>query len=90
MKVTIDDVRRYWDDRPCNVRHSPKEIGTLEYYDEVEAKRYYAEPHIPNFADFHPGKERKFWKLVVVWQQRVLTLHGMVLLILAQIYQKSL
>ena len=40
MKVTIDDVRIYWDDRPCNVRHSSKEIGTLDYYDEVEAKRY--------------------------------------------------
>ena len=28
MKVTIDDVRTYWDDRPCNVKHSKKEIGT--------------------------------------------------------------
>ena len=40
MKVTIDDVKHYWNDRPCNIRHSPKEIGTLDYYDEVEAKRY--------------------------------------------------
>ena len=33
MIVTIDDVRTYWNDRPCNVRHSPKEVGTKEYYD---------------------------------------------------------
>ena len=59
MKVTIDDVRTYWNDRPCNVRHSPKEVGTEEYYDEVEAKRYYAEPHIPDFADFQSWKGKK-------------------------------
>ena len=38
MPVTIDDVRTYWDDRPCNVRHSEKEVGTREYFDEVERK----------------------------------------------------
>ena len=26
MKVTIDDVRTYWDDRPCNVKHSKKKL----------------------------------------------------------------
>ena len=36
MTVTINEVRKYWDDRPCNVRHSKKEIGTTEYFDEVE------------------------------------------------------
>ena len=51
MNVSIDDVRTYWDDRPCNVRHSEKEVGTSEYFDEVERKRYTAEPHIPSFAD---------------------------------------
>ena len=59
MKVTIDDVRTYWDDRPCNVRHSEKEIGTREYFDEVEAKRYTAEPHIPDFAGFSNTKDKK-------------------------------
>ena len=59
MKVTIDDVRTYWDDRPCNVKHSKKEIGTKEYFDEVERKRYTAEPHIPNFADFQSWKGKK-------------------------------
>ena len=57
MKVTIDDVRTYWDDRPCNVRHSKKEVGTREYFDEVERKRYTAEPHIPSFAGFSNTKK---------------------------------
>jgi len=59
MTVTIDDVRTYWDDRPCNVRHSKKEKGTREYFDEVEAKRYTAEPHIPDFAGFSDTNGKK-------------------------------
>ena len=59
MTVTIDDVRTYWDDRPCNVKHSKKEIGTKEYFDEVERKRYTAEPHIPSFAGFSNTKGKK-------------------------------
>lgn len=50
--VPIDNVERYWDGRPCNVRHSPKTVGTREYFDEVEARKYKVEPHIPVFADF--------------------------------------
>ena len=59
MIATIDDVKKYWDDRPCNVRHSNKEIGTKEYFDEVERKRYTAEPHIPEFADFSRWEGKK-------------------------------
>jgi SAM-dependent methyltransferase len=49
---TIADVQGYWDRRPCNIRHSPREIGTREYFDEVEARKYFVEPHIPGFAQF--------------------------------------
>jgi 2-polyprenyl-3-methyl-5-hydroxy-6-metoxy-1,4-benzoquinol methylase len=49
---SIDDVQRYWDARPCNIRHSTKPIGSKEYFDEVEARKYLVEPHIPEFADF--------------------------------------
>ena len=59
MIATIDDVKKYWDDRPCNVRHSDKEIGSKQYFDEVERKRYTAEPHIPLFADFPTWKGKK-------------------------------
>ncbi len=50
--VSIDTVQAYWNDRPCNVRHSPQPVGTREYFDEVEARKYFVEPHIPAFADF--------------------------------------
>lgn len=50
--ATIEDVKDYWNRRPCNIRHSPREVGTREYFDEVEARKYFVEPHIPGFADF--------------------------------------
>lgn len=50
--VEIDEVTRYWDRRPCNIRHSPLEAGTAEYFAEVEQRRYFVEPHIPGFAEF--------------------------------------
>jgi ubiquinone/menaquinone biosynthesis C-methylase UbiE len=50
--VPIENVRTFWNRRPCNIRHSPKSIGTKEYFDEVEARKYFVEPHIPPFADF--------------------------------------
>lgn len=50
--VPISNVRDYWDLRPCNIRHSPKLLGTPEYFAEVEARKYFVEPHIPRFAEF--------------------------------------
>jgi 2-polyprenyl-3-methyl-5-hydroxy-6-metoxy-1,4-benzoquinol methylase len=49
---SIADVQRYWDARPCNIRHSSKPVGSREYFDEVEARKYFVEPHIPSFAEF--------------------------------------
>jgi len=52
-------VRRYWDARPCNIRHSPKQVGTREYFEEVEARKYLVEPHIPWFAQFERWNGKK-------------------------------
>ena len=51
-KRSVEDVRQYWDARPCNIRHSQKPVGSREYFDEVEARKYLVEPHIPSFAEF--------------------------------------
>ena len=50
--VPIDRVRDFWNALPCNIRHSTKSVGTREYFDEVERRKYFVEPHIPEFADF--------------------------------------
>jgi len=56
---TVEDVRAFWDRRPCNIRHSPREVGTREYFDEVERRKYFVEPHIPGFAQFDRWKGKK-------------------------------
>ena len=43
-------VREYWNSRPCNLRHSQAPLGSREYFDQVEARKYLVEPHIPGFA----------------------------------------
>ena len=55
----IDQVREYWNRRPCNIRHSTRPVGTREYFDEVEERKYFVEPHIPRFADFARWKGKK-------------------------------
>lgn len=57
--VTIEDVRAYWNSRPCNLRHSTSPVGSKEYFDEVEARRYRNEPHGVVFADFPAWKGKK-------------------------------
>ena len=58
-QITVEEVRSYWDRRPCNLRHSPKPVGTREYFDEVEARKYFVEPHIPRFAQFERWRGKK-------------------------------
>lgn len=57
-RVGIDQVRAFWDRRPCNIRHSPEPVGTRAYFEQVRDRKYFIEPHIPVFADF-PAWEGK-------------------------------
>ncbi|MEW6718172.1 MAG: class I SAM-dependent methyltransferase [Chloroflexota bacterium] len=57
--TSIETVRDYWNARPCNIRHSPREVGTREYFDEVEARKYFVEPHIPRFAEFERWRGKR-------------------------------
>jgi len=51
-EVPITDVENYWNSRPCNLRHGQAPVGTKEYFDQVEFRKYKVEPHIPRFAEF--------------------------------------
>lgn len=55
----LDQVRDYWNRRPCNIRHSQSPIGTKEYFDEVEARRYNNEPHNWVFPEFELWKGKR-------------------------------
>lgn len=56
---SIDAVREYWNRRPCNIRHSNAHIGSKEYFDAVEKRKYFVEPHIPLFAEFDKWAGKK-------------------------------
>lgn len=56
---SIDTVQSFWNNRPCNIRHSNKQVGTKEYFDEVEKRRYFVEPHILPFANFDNWRGKK-------------------------------
>jgi 2-polyprenyl-3-methyl-5-hydroxy-6-metoxy-1,4-benzoquinol methylase len=58
-ETPITKVSDYWNARPCNIRHSTKPVGTREYFDEVEARKYMVEPHIPGFAEFDRWRGKK-------------------------------
>jgi len=59
----IDEVRTYWDRRPCNIRHSNAPVGSIEYFEQVEARKYFVEPHIPTFADFNRWRGKRVLEL---------------------------
>ena len=56
---TINRVKEFWDKQPCNIQHSQLEVGTRAYFEEVEKKKFFVEPHILDFANFPAWKDKK-------------------------------
>ena len=56
--MSIDTVKEFWDRQPCNIRHSKKELGSYEYFEEVRQKKLFVEPHIKSFASFESYKHQ--------------------------------
>jgi SAM-dependent methyltransferase len=59
QSASLDSVRDYWNRRPCNLRHGTAKVGTREYFDQVEARKYLVEPHIPGFTEFEKWQGKK-------------------------------
>ena len=57
--VPINKVENFWDCQPCNIKHSCSSIGSKDYFDEVEQRKYFVEPHIPEFAEFSKWSGKK-------------------------------
>ena len=58
MTELIETVKQYWDRQPCNVRHSDHPLGSREYFDQVELRKFQAEPHILNFSEFSRWRDQ--------------------------------
>ena len=65
--MSIQEVKEYWNNRPCNIKHSNKEIGTKEYFKEITARKYKVESHILEFADFKKWKGKKIFNRMIPW-----------------------
>jgi len=52
--ISIDKVTKFWDEQPCNIKHSNIDINEnpYEYFEEIKKKRYFVENHIIDFAQF--------------------------------------
>src|ERR1700738_278116 len=57
--VPVSAVQQFWNDHPCNIHHSPKAAGTREFFDDVERRKYFVEPHIPVFAELERWQGRR-------------------------------
>jgi len=57
--IPIEKVKKYWNEKPCNLGYSSYPVGSPEYFDEVEAKKYFIEPHIPKFVQFEKWRNKK-------------------------------
>lgn len=57
--VPIETVEHFWDARPCNISHSRQPVGSREYFAEVEARKFFVEPHIPQFAQFERWRDKR-------------------------------
>jgi len=54
-----EKIQDYWNQQPCNIRHSQQPMGSEAYFEEVTARRYRVEPHILDFAQFHRWQGKK-------------------------------
>src|SRR4051794_24654751 len=54
-----EEVRTYWEGRPCGSSHALAREGTPAYFEQIEQSRYDLEPFIPRFADFEGSQGKR-------------------------------
>lgn len=59
----LQEVYNFWNSRPCNIRHSTKSQDTVDFFDEVAAKKYRAEPHKLDFLALEKWKGKRVLEL---------------------------
>lgn len=62
-KEKLKEVYDFWNNRPCNVRHSNKSQDTIEFFDEVAIKKYKAEPHKKEFLELEKWNGKRVLEL---------------------------
>ena len=57
--ILIDEITKFWNANPCNIRHGYSKYNTKEFFSEISARRYHVESHIKKFADFSNWKNKR-------------------------------
>ena len=52
-------VRHYWENIPCGTWTTQSEVGSAQYFDEMDRARYALEYYIPDFAEFERWRGTK-------------------------------
>lgn len=63
MENVIKDIELYWNQQPCNVKHSQNPIGTKQYWSDVDHRRWYIAPHLKKLSDFPKWKNLRVLEL---------------------------
>jgi len=58
-------VQSFWDRKPCGSAHATAPEGTLDYFRQVERKRYHLEPFIEEYADFESTRGKRVLEIGV-------------------------
>jgi ubiquinone/menaquinone biosynthesis C-methylase UbiE len=58
LKTPKAAVSEYWESRPCGTTLSEAPLASPEFFDDVERRRYAAEPFIHDFAEFSAWRGR--------------------------------
>lgn len=59
----INEVYNYWNSRPCNIKHSNKSKDSVEFFDEVQTKKYKSEDHKLEFLGLEKWSDKKVLEL---------------------------
>jgi SAM-dependent methyltransferase len=49
----LSEVSAFWNANPCEAWHSTYPVGTKEWSEQITRHRYFVQPHILEFAEFH-------------------------------------
>ena len=60
---TLEEVRDFWNARPCNIRHSTAPVGTLEFFQQVSDKKFKVESHKLEFLNLDSVKGKRILEL---------------------------
>lgn len=58
-------VRAFWEAKPCGSVHAVAPEGTRAYFAQVEERRYQLEPFIPSYADFAGARGKQLLEIGV-------------------------